>query len=591
MEQQRADRQDRGTDLRLFGPSWLTVEAGVYVLLLVLGAFVRFYSLGAQPLQEGEARLALDAWRFYEGGAAQIRGHSPLLFHAGALSYVLFGTRDFVIRLLPALAGTSLVGLPYLLRPQLGRRGALAASALLALSPSFVFFSRQANGDIVLAAALLALVSALFGYARRDDASKLYILSATLAIAVLASGATLAALLVLAGFWLAPLVYSRLTGKTASYSLQQWLSERPHRATALRALGLFAALTVLMATGLLVNLHGLQATLDLFSGWLARFAPVADPLPWHYYLSLLLVYELPILVFGLAGASYLWRRDTFSTFLICWLGVGLLLYSLMGNKPPSGVLLILLPLTLLAGRAIADLLYLVREGEQWAWTRLLVLICLPALFHLLTQLAAFSDPIDPGDPRNLMLALLSVFFISCLVLTVGLLALDWRSAVRSGGLVVLVFLGGLMFRVSWRLNQAVPANAFEVLSDKTTSRDVRNLIRALENLSNQQEGQRQTIDIAVTGGEDPLLAWYLKDFRDLSFVSELSSSPATVVITPFPASEYLPDYRGARYRLQSSWRGEGLTGHDLVNWYLFRESLQPPTHTEVVMWVAPQGDE
>ncbi|MDH4207387.1 MAG: TIGR03663 family protein [Anaerolineae bacterium] len=591
MEQQNTDWQDRGTDLRLLGPPWLTVESGLYVLFLILGAFLRLYALSTQPLQEEEARLALDAWHFSGGGVAQIRGHSPLLFHAGALSYLLFGTRDFVIRLFPALAGTSMVGLPYLLRPQLGRRGALAASALLAVSPSFVFFSRQANGDIVLAAALLALISGLFGYGRGDNSRQLYIVSAALAIAVLASGATLVPLLVLAGFWLAPIVYSRLTRKSASSSLQQWLSERPHRTTALRALGLFAALAALMATGLLVNLHGLQAALDLFSGWLARFAPVADPLPWHYYLSLLLVYELPILVFGVAGASYLWRRDTFSTFLVCWLGVSLLLYSLMGNKPPSGILLILLPLTLLAGRAIADLLYLVRESQQWAWTRLLVLICLPALFLLLIQLAAFGDPNNPGDPRNLMLALLSLFFIACLVLTAGLLALDWRSAIRSGGLVALVLLGGLMFRSSWRLNQAVPANAFEILSAKTTCGDVRNLTRALEDLSNQQEGQRHTIDIAVTGGEDPLLAWYLKDFKDLSFVSEVSSAPPRVVITPFPASENLPNYTGARYRLQSSWRGEGLMGHDLVNWYLFRESLQPPTHTEVVMWVAPEQED
>jgi hypothetical protein len=415
--------------------------------------------------------------------------------------------------------------------------------------------------------------------------------SAALAIALLASGATVVLLLVLAGFWLAPMIYYRLTGKTGNSPLQRWLSERPDRATVLRALGLFTALTVLIATGLLINLHGIQAVLDLFSAWLNQFPPVADPLPWHYYLSLLLVYELPILVFGLAGASYLWRRDSFSVFLLCWLGVSLLVYSLMGSKPPSGILLILLPLTLLAGRAIGDLLYLVREGEQWAWTRLLVLISLPALFHLLIQLAAFGDPNNPGDPRNLMLALLSVFFIACLVLAVGLLALDWRSALRSGGLVVLVLLGGLMFRFSWRLNQALPANPFEILSEETTSADVRNLTRALEDFSNQQEGQRETIDIVVTGGENPLLAWYLKDFQDLSFVSELSSSPATVVIAPSPSSEHLPDYRGARYRIQSSWRGGGITGHDLVNWYLFRESLQAPTHTEVVMWVAPEREE
>jgi uncharacterized protein (TIGR03663 family) len=591
MQRERTGIDNPGADLHHLGPPWLTVESGLYILFVLLAASLRLYSLGGAPLQEGEARLALDAWRFYTGGVAGIRGHSPLLFHAGVFSYLLFGAKDFAIRLLPALAGTALVATPYLLRAQLGRRAALVASALLAFSPSFVFFSRQANGDIVLAAASLALVSGVLNYAGTSDWRRLYTLATALGLGLLASGAAFVLLLILAGFLVGPALYRRATSRGVDSPLQRWWSDRPGRGIAVPALCLFAALMLLISTGLLVNLHGIQATLDLFSSWAGHFRPVAGGQPWSYYLSLLFAYELPVLVFGLAGACYLYRRGIFYTFLICWFGVSLVIYSLMGNKPASGIVLILLPLTLLAAKAIGDLLAGVREGQQWLWARLLLAISLPALFQLLLQLAAFGDPNNPGDPRNLMLVLLSMFFILCLVVVVGLLSLDWQSALRSGGLLVLVFLGGLMLRGSWRLNLAMPENPFEILSESTTATDMRNLTRALEDFSNQREEQRHSIAITVTGGENSLLAWYLKDFSNVSFVSELSSALAPVVITPFPASEQLPEYRGARFRMESSWRGSAMTGHDLVNWYLFRESVQPATYREVVLWVAPEPEE
>jgi uncharacterized protein (TIGR03663 family) len=576
---------------RDLGPAWLTIESALYLIFILLGAFIRFYSLSIEPLHEKEAELALDAWRFYQGGAANIRGHSPLLFHASVLFYLLFEARDFAVRILPAAAGTTMIAMPYLLRSHLGRRAALAASALIAFSPSFVFFSRQANGEIILSAASIALIAGFFGYEEERGTKQLYLLSAGLGIALLASGASSLLLVLLAGILLVTLLRPRAREIRRPSPIQGWLTQRPDRHTALRPLCLFVALVVLVSTGLLINVHGIQSILDLFTSWFAQFQQVADSQPWHYYLSLLLAYELPILAFGLAGVGYLYRRGAFHTFLISWLGLALVAYSVMASKPPSGLLLILLPLTLLAASTVGDLSRRLGEGEQWMWARLLVLTSIPALFLLLLQLAAFGDPSNPGDPAALTLILLSAFFLLLLVITASLLSQRWRTPLRPGAIVVLLFFGVLMLRTSWLLNHALPTNPYEILQEKTTSIDVRNLTRALEDFSNQQERQRHTIDIAVTGSEDPLLSWYLKDFRSVSYVPEASSSPATVVITPFPSSEQLPDYRGARFRVQSSWRGLDMAAHDLVNWFLFRESVQPPEYREVVMWVAPQEED
>ncbi len=574
-----------------FGPPWLTVETGLYILLLLLGALLRFYALGRQPLQEAEARLALDAWRFYSGGTASIRGHSPLLFHGSVLFYILFQATDYVSRIVPALAGTAMIAMPYLLRSRLGRCGALMASAFLAISPSFLFFSRQLNGDIVGAAASLALVAGIFGYASQRRPWQLYTVAAALAVALVSSGATWVLLLTLTGFFGVTFARSYLSSGSESSPLDASFGEKPPPVVYLRAAGLFAALLALLSTGLLVNLHGMQATLDLLSLWVGQFQPVVGGQPWHYYLSLLAAYELPVVVFGLAGACYLSRRDPFSLFLACWFGVSLALYAIMGTKPPAGILQVLLPLTLLAARSAGDLLSQLSSGEQWLWGKLTLVVSLPVAFHVLMQAAAFGNPNDPGDPRRVTLILLSIFFFLCVASIVGVLSLDWRTSLRSAGLVVLVVLSSLALHTAWRLNYHQPGNPQELLAERPTSADVRNLEKAIEGLSNQRQHQRQTVSITVAGEEDPLLAWYLRSFRNLQFVPGAISSPTPVVITPVAEAPSLPDYRGARFRLQSSWQPVSPSGHDLVNWFLFRESLQSPVHRDVMMWISPESGE
>jgi uncharacterized protein (TIGR03663 family) len=590
MVEEPTEKHAAAADTPQVGPPWLTVESGLYILLVLVAGVLRFWALGSQPLQEREAGMALDVWRFYTGGAASIRGHSPLLFHGTTLFYALFGAGDYVARLVPALAGTLMVGLPYLLRPRLGRRGALLAAAFLAVSPSFLFFSRQLNGDTVAAAACLALVAGIFAYVDQSRPWQLYAAAASLAVALLASGATYTTLLVLGGLAVATLVRTRVASETES-PRPAWFGHRPGSDISRKALGVFAATVLLLSTGLLVNLQGIQATLDLISVWIAQFQPVAFGQPWHYYLSLLVAYELPLLVFGLVGAVYLSRRDVFFAFLTSWFAVSLVLYSMMGTRPASGILQILLPLVLMAGRCAGDLLRQLDRGERWLWGRLTLVVSVPVVFHLVMQMAAFGNPLNPGDPRHLALALLSVFFLICVALVVGVLSMDWRTSLHSGGLVVLVALTSFAVHSSWRLNYHQPGNPREIIVEKPTSPDVRHLAQAIEEFSNQQERQRHSVSITATGEEDPILAWYLRSFGQLRFVSGVLSDPTPVVITPLAESRYLKDYRGARFRLRSSWQVGDLPAHDLVNWFLFRESLQPLAHRDVVMWVAPEPEE
>ena len=60
--------------------------------------------------------------------------------------------------------GTAMVAMPYFLRRQLGRVAAFTAAVLLAIGPSYLYFSRFAREDIYFAAISFALLVVVFRF-------------------------------------------------------------------------------------------------------------------------------------------------------------------------------------------------------------------------------------------------------------------------------------------------------------------------------------------------------------------------------------------------------------------------------------------
>ncbi len=137
--------------------------------LVVVGLAMRLVDLGDRALHHDES---LDAWfslRFLNGdyeGYDPVY-HGPLRFYVTAGFYWLFGTTTATARLLSALAGTALIAMPYALRRQLGPAGTLATAAILAVSPSFLYFSRFGREDAFFVALTLAFAVVLLRYLDR----------------------------------------------------------------------------------------------------------------------------------------------------------------------------------------------------------------------------------------------------------------------------------------------------------------------------------------------------------------------------------------------------------------------------------------
>ena len=160
-------------------------EAVGYATLLLIGLGMRLWELDARAMHHDESLHALYSWNLFNGldYTHNPMMHGPFQFEANAALFLIFGDSDATARLLYAIMGTVLIGMPLLFRSRLGRGGALATSALLFTSPAILYFSRFARNDILMAVWALGTVICMWKYLDEGRHRYLYIAAALLGLA------------------------------------------------------------------------------------------------------------------------------------------------------------------------------------------------------------------------------------------------------------------------------------------------------------------------------------------------------------------------------------------------------------------------
>jgi len=188
----KVDAQDRGRAAEVVEAppagrlrSFLMGEGGLYLLLIIIALVIRLWDLDVRAVHYDESAWHIkDSWLLYKGNgyAHTPVSHGPFQYFGTAFIFLIFGAGDFTARLLPALFGTALVGLPYFLRRPLGRVGAFVVALLLTFSPLFLYYSRYARNDIYSAFWALLLVVCIWRYFENRKARYLYIGAAALSL-------------------------------------------------------------------------------------------------------------------------------------------------------------------------------------------------------------------------------------------------------------------------------------------------------------------------------------------------------------------------------------------------------------------------
>ena len=597
---------------------WLTGEKALYIGLALLALVLRLIALGAYPLSDAEAGQALPAWRVLQAQPAGQAGYSPLIVTLDLVSFLLLGGSELAARLGPALLGVLLVLLPVGLRRHLGRTGALAASALFALSPTALYFSRTVGGDIGAAAGGLALVVGLFNWldsqtpnsplpeggeagVRGTPTLNLYLAAGGLALMLTASPSAYSILALLLVFLALAMVVG---GGDYAAPVRDGLAALRTRAVAWGNLGLALAVGwTAVASSLLFNWDGVAAAADLLTVWFLGFTPGMAAGGAYPAVFLLSLYEPLILLVGLFGLSAaLMRRRLIDLFLGWWFFGSIVLDLLRSGRTDGEMLVSLVPLALLAGLGLGmlwdSLLALSGRGNEARRQGVVMVAAIGLIIGAFAYVELMKYTREGSWLFVLSLAAVGLF--------IGLVALFWvweegRYALQGAALVaVAVLLGFTVGNVS-RLDYARLASPYQPLVRAPATDGLPLLATTLNQVSSWWAGDAYSLNIIADRHLGPAVEWQLRRFRHVTWadstsqaVQLASSQPSSAVLLPATGtpqeSQSLPlgqGYIGQDFTIRAYWTPAGLSGPALIRWIILRTSVTPVIYDRAVLWVKP----
>lgn len=605
--------------------SGLTVEAGLYIAIGALAFALRIADLGGAPFSAGEAREALAAWRFVSmSSLPPAQPVSPALFTLTSLVFALFGASEFWARFWPMAAGTALVYAPLLFRRELGRPAALAACALLAISPVMMAASRTVDGAALAALCVVVFVGGVRSFAERGEGRG--ILAAGIAIGIgLADGPRFVSA---AAAFLLMLILVALTKPRAALDVRKRLSAL--RSQAPRLLTAAAITFLLSASAALLNPSGLSAAGAGLPRWLGGWLPSSGTRPAWLVLQVVAAYEPLAAVMGVGGLyvaflSGLWKsiasrvgyvfaarepemepapaegggaadvpwRDTASVLGAATLGAVLFSVIYLGREA-SDALWVVLPLAMLAGKTLAETFSGAWFEEEWSTVAaqagvLFVMIVfvyfnLGAYAHgypLLTVCPDFLQGFLPVDCTMNARLLLAGIIGGLGVFVVVMFALGWNrvSAVRGMALAltastIVGTLGAGAGLTRWRTGAAG-----ELWTPRPTTANAHLMMSSIEGVSERATGERKEVEIVVvvdpeSGEPDGLLGWELRDFPNARYVDTIAAAAnSPIVITDGDVADPAlgSAYVGAHFPLQVRPLNTDGTARDLIGWWFFRD--------------------
>ncbi|MBI2303276.1 MAG: TIGR03663 family protein [Chloroflexi bacterium] len=594
-------------------------EIALYMLLILAAGLLRFWDLGSRAFHHDESLHALYSWYLYTGRGYQHHPmmHGPFQFHFTALVYFILGASDYTARVAPALLGTAAVALPYFMRSLMGKWGALATAALLAFSPSVLYFSRFARNDIYILFWTLILIIGLWRYMEEGRSRYLYLVAAALSLSFATKEVTFitvaifgsylaiiggkeliewlfhpsrslspsAQLLVLVGSLAMPQISAatRLVLEPLGVALPSYGEPGNLSSTAYTTAGgitlliflissgigllwdrrrwlisalIFYSIYVLLYTTFFTNPTGLATGVwGSLDYWLVQHGVQRGGQPWYYYLVLLPIYEfLPLALAAVAVVYYTIKRERFGIFLAYWVALAFLLYSVAGEKMPWLVLHLALPLILLGGRLAGELLSCIFWGAFSPRYGFFILALVLFPLSLKPWLLGESG----GVPTFVAWAAISTFILGVLVYLAY--QMGWRTGLAWVGVVTMAVAGLFSLRAAIQASFYHGDTPVEMLVYTQTSPDVTQVLARIQELARQREAEgplKVTVD--ATDGFSWPWAWYLRDMENVGYPTLTSPNrPPEADVLLVHANNYSAiapylDQYGPPLRLRLRW--------------------------------------
>jgi hypothetical protein len=565
--------------------SWLTLEHLLYGAILLTGAVTRLIDLGRIPLSPDEAIQALAVWNAWQPGTESVAAISPA-YHALTAPLTQFlGYSDALMRLVPAIFGMALVLLPWWIKQFTGRLGALVAALVIAVSPILVISSRTVGGtSIALFAGFLLLVGWL-NYQKSNRPIWLFTMSIALGLGLTSSTLFYTIIVTLLLAWVGQAVLGPALFKDDIGARRRL--NRPDSKTFGTAALIAVGTLFVLGSGFLLNLSGIGDTAQLAADWITAFFASADLQAWLRPVSVLIRYELILLLLGGAAVIWAtWRGKAFPMLLVYWI-VSALLLLFIQRGVISNTLALALPSVLLLGTFVDGIMKVKTGPLKWFIALMVTAVGLVVFVNLgrYSRLLPSELEIDiRAGYYHLLLVILAIVVV--LLLMVILWGGQRRASVQGLIMGLLVLLVGFSWSTALWLGKEAANDPREPWVISASDDDIRLLASTIQQVSWQVRGSDTDLDIYSTI-DFPALNWYLRDMRGFEKGSTLPLSvTSSALLTemdrePQLASEYIGiDFGYSRpegsYPLQPS---------QLLAWWLFHEAPTPFSEERLIFWL------
>jgi hypothetical protein len=556
----------------------LTLEHGLYAVVLAIGIGLRFLHLGELSLSDFEAGWALQALRVAQGQLPAL-GPNPAYVHLTALLFFIFGSSDFLARFWPALAGSALVLAPWFLRKRIGRIPALVLACGLALDPGLVAMSHLAGGPI-LAISFLMLTVLLWLDGRR------------------ATAGLFAGLALLSG----PSVWFGLFGLAISWAATRgtWKHLRPTgednpgkpeidgNTNQLRWKDLTGTLssalcTLLMAGSLFfLSPKGLSAFVMSFVESLRGWWTLSDITIWRPLLALP-AYEILPLGFGIAGAVRgVLKRDPLSIRMGVWALVALVLALIYPGKQTSDVIWALLPLWTLAAIELGHH-FDFENRNRWELAGVVTLVLTLLVFGWLDLASVTTMDLGTEQARMRLFLLIAVVLLTALSLV--LVGAGWSVHIaRLGGVW-----GGVIALAAFTLAMSTGAAGVrepltvELWPPEPRTGRVDILLKVANQISDLNTGFASQLPITFLDMDSPALHWLFREWQVQDVNALAADATPEMVITSIDQLNLAADYRGEALPLNEVADWSNATPSNWLKWLVYRQ--MPILREEVILWV------
>ncbi|MGZ9221343.1 MAG: hypothetical protein ACXW4Q_04490 [Anaerolineales bacterium] len=577
-------------------------EGWLYWLAFLLALGFRLIQLGASPLTDSEATLALQALHIAQG-QSPLLGPQPGYILFTSILFAIIESTNFMARLVPAIVGSTLVFVPSFFREKIKPRPALILAFLFAFDPGLVALSRQAGGTI------LAVTFLLFAWA-------MWINRRTVPAGIFAGLALLSGPSLWAGLLVFGLTWVFFQGKEAkpaqeaeedidtlepqSNETNETADPSPITNYKSQNLEYRSAATALIITLLLggtlffLSPNGLSAWLLSLPAYLKGWTSPSALTAGRTLLAFLAYEPLGIFLAILSIMRGYRTKNQPAIRLSLWLGVSLLLAVFY--RQTSELVWVIVPLLTLAALELSRSLNIFSEERVevgvvgGALLLLLVYIWIDVAKIAIDPYSQFGTTTALLFGRQVQLQAAPYWVMAgaalIIILCILFVAFGWSQRTARLGTVwaFTVFLGAYSLAAAWGAGGLRMPNGVELWIPDPRPTQVDLLLASVNDVSEFSLGHARSQSVSIMGIDSPALEWALRN-HEVELVSTLDPQIAPpLVITPLMEDLGLPSaYRGQDFIWRGPVQWEGTRGPDWLRWLVYRQL--PRENETIILWV------